>query len=149
MCLPRSSASRGEFVGKTGLYKAFYIAHLIYAEHTPGFLSAWPIVHMPHGPGVDCGDELISELVVGGVLERETVREGPWSSSKYKIAGSDLPGDERTPDELDAIKKAAHFVESKTATELSDLTHEHSRSWVSARDGEHLNVYIDMIPDDE
>lgn len=141
--------SGGELVGKTRLYKAFYIAHLIYAEQTLGFLSAWPIVRMPHGPGVDCGDELISELIVSRVLERETVSEGPWSTSKFKIASSDLPGDELTADEFDAIKQAAHFVQSKTATELSDLTHEHSRSWISACDGEHLNVYNDMIPDDE
>ena len=40
-------------------------------------------------------------------------------------------------------------IEPFAATELSDLTHEFSRSWIEARDGQPLDIYIDMIPDDE
>ena len=37
----------------------------------------------------------------------------------------------------------------KGAAELSDLTHEFSRSWNSASEGQELNIYVDLIPDDE
>ncbi|MBP87557.1 MAG: hypothetical protein CMJ64_12665 [Planctomycetaceae bacterium] len=43
----------GSFERKTNLYKAFYHAHLKYAADNPGYLSKWPIVRMPRGPGID------------------------------------------------------------------------------------------------
>lgn len=74
----------GKFTGKTRLYKAFYIAHLLYAEQEPGYLTVWPIVRMPYGPGIDCGDELIAELESGaGVKSWRRRKSG--SSSKPSI----------------------------------------------------------------
>ncbi len=40
-------------------------------------------------------------------------------------------------------------MQEKTATELSEITHEYSRSWNAARDGQTLNIYIDQIDDEE
>ena len=37
----------GVWEGKKRLYKAFYFAHLYYAEERPGLLTDWPIVRMP------------------------------------------------------------------------------------------------------
>ena len=48
-----------------------------------------------------------------------------------------------------AIQQAADFVKDKTAVQLSQLTHEYSRSWIQGKNGDILDVYIDVIPDDE
>ena len=139
----------GEFVGKTRLFKAFYIAHLLYAEREAGYLTTWPIVRMPHGPGIDAGDELLRELQLRGVLQCDQVPEGPWSTNRYVLRERALPGEKLSTAEKRAVRDAVRFVQSKTAAELSELTHEHSRSWIAARDGQPLNIYIDMIPDEE
>jgi len=129
--------------------QGFYVAHLLYAEQERGYLTAWPIVRMPFGPGIDCGDELVTELEMSGVLKRKKVPEGPWQSTRYELSGAGSDGDKLSAAEKRAIKQAVDFVGSKTATELSDLTHEFSRSWIEARDGQPLDIYIDIIPDEE
>ena len=138
-----------EFVGKTRLFKAFYIAHLLYAEREPGYLTTWPIVRMPHGPGIDGGDELLRELQLAGVLQCDQVPEGPWMTNRYVLRDKTLSGSQLSAPETQAVRDAVQFVMSKTAAELSELTHEHSRSWLAARDGQPLNIYVDMIPDEE
>lgn len=138
----------GTFTGKTRLYKAFYIAHLLYAEQQRGYLTNWPIVRMPHGPGIDGGDELIAELELSGVVELHKVPEGPWTTTCYQLTGEHA-GNKLSAAETRAIKQAVEFVRKKTASELSELTHEHSRSWIEARDGQPLDIYIDLIPDDD
>jgi hypothetical protein len=140
---------RGELVGKTKLFKAFYFAHLIYAENSTGFLSEWPIVRMPHGPGIHASSELERDLVDAGAITKEDIKVGPFPTVLYKIAGGTCPGGTLPEPAVAAIQKAVSFVRDKSAAELSELTHEHSRSWNQALDGDELNVYIDMIPDDE
>lgn len=139
----------GTAIRKTQLHQAFYIAHLLYAEQQRGYLSNWPIIRMPHGPGIDCGDELIAELELSGILELKTVPEGPWTTTRYRLARAERSGEQLSAAETRAIKQAVAFVRKKTAAELSELTHEHSRSWIEARDGQPLDIYIDLIPDDE
>jgi hypothetical protein len=139
----------GKLTGKTRLYKAFYLAHLFFAERDRGYLTAWPIVRMPHGPGIDCGDELIEELELSGILERKQVPEGPWQTTRYGLKREGRRQEKLSAGATRAIKEAVEFVCSKAATELSELTHEFSRSWLEARDGQPLDIYIDIIPDDE
>ena len=139
----------GKLTGKTKLYKAFYLAHLFYAENAPGYLTDWPIVRMPYGPGVDSGDELLDELRIAGIVERESSTTGPYHTTTYRLTSKKLPGERLPKKALEAVRAAVDFVETKSATELSDLTHEHSRSWNNARNGQQLNIYIDQIDDDE
>ena len=139
----------GKMRNTTNIFKAFYFAHLFYAESSPGYLTEWPIVRMPNGPGVDDGNELLQELADAGHLTRKTIRVGPYPANEYHLTENDLAGKPLSKDAVKAIKEAATFVKGKTATELSNLTHEYSRSWTKAKDGERLNVYIDIIPDDE
>jgi len=139
----------GEFTRKTSLFKAFYFAHLIYAERQAGYLSDWPIVKMPHGPGVEAADVLLSELTASGVMATDHETIGPYSATKYRFTGKELPGEPLPGGAVEAIKEAVEFVQNRSAVELSELTHEFSRSWNAAKEGEHLNIYIDCIPDDE
>ena len=71
----------GELTATARLYKAFYFAHLYYAETAPGYLSDWPIVKMPTGPGIhSCGGlvlELVSGLVSGLAFVRKRAKPSP------------------------------------------------------------------------
>src|SRR5262245_15813426 len=66
-----------EGLGKTKLYKAFWLAHLYFARENPGFLSDWPIVRMPNGAGIDKGEMLLRELVENGQIALEQGQAGP------------------------------------------------------------------------
>lgn len=135
----------GQLDGHTRLFKAFYFAHLYYFQHNPGLLSDWPIVHMPNGPGIETGRELIEELVSAGVVVKEVIYEGPYESARFRLVGN--PPTCLDENEVKSIRDAVSFVKGKSATELSDLLHEHSRSWNNGRSGRPLNIYIDILED--
>ena len=40
-------------------------------------------------------------------------------------------------------------MKDKSVAELRELTHEYSRSWRTTRDGEELDIYIDLQAEDE
>jgi Protein of unknown function (DUF4065) len=157
--MPRTDAKRvlvelirkadGEVTGKTRLFKAFYFAHLIYFENNPGLLTNWPIARMPQGPGIHQSGELFDQLVKDGYLIIEQVHENVYPEYRYRLtekAGEIAP----LPNDADlAIQRAADFVKDKTAVQLSELTHEYSRSWIEGKNGDILEIYVDVIPDDE
>ena len=140
--------SGGEVPSKTHLFKAFYYAHLFYTKATDNYLSAWPVVRMPNGPGIDKADALLSELIQEGHIGAQRVPLGPYTAIRYRSVSDEIP-DELAPEAIDAIRKAVEFTTQKTATELSELTHELSRSWNQADNGEELDLYIDLMSDDE
>lgn len=142
-------AAGGEWTGKTRLYKAYYLAHLYYAETEPGYLTNWPVLKMPYGPGIECGDGLLKELVLSGVLAIKHTAVGPYTATAYGLTGKPVAGEPLSQEAVRAIEQAASFVREKGATDLSDLTHEFSRSWNSAQEGQELNINVDLIPDDE
>ncbi len=139
----------GEWTGKTKLFKAFYFAHLYYANERPALLTDWPIARMPQGPGIDKSHKLFHELERDGYLVIEAVHEGPYPESRYRLTDKGKNAERPPEDARAAIKDAALFCFPKTAAELSQITHERSRSWIEGRDGDILNIYIDTIPDDE
>jgi hypothetical protein len=137
----------GRSKSKTGLFKAFYFAHLFYVRRAIGYLSNWPIVKMPGGPGIEQADKLLQELVDEGKLTVRIEQIGPYDAIQYEVPEGSTPADLSLA-AIDAIREAVVFVKDKTATELSDLTHEFSRSWNNAEMGDELNVYIDIPPKD-
>lgn len=140
----------GSLIGSTRLYKAFYTAHLYYAEDAPGFLTDWPIVKMPNGPGIHEASSLIAELVREGILTEDRVTVGPYPARKYVATqkaqefGSALDEVER-----ESIKKAVDFIGDTTGKALSDWSHLQSRSWRMGSPGHQLNIYIDLIEDED
>jgi len=138
-----------EIESKTKLFKAFYFAHLYYAAEATDYLTDWPIVKMPWGPGIDQFDTLLDCLIDAGVITAEKSRVGPYPSTTYRHTGEALPGDQLGEQAVDAIHKAVEFVSHKSGAQLSDITHEFSRSWRAADDGDELNIYADLLLDDE
>lgn len=140
-----SSAQRCH--GKTRLFKAFYFAHLYYAKERGYNLTEWPIVRMPHGPGVDNFNLLMDELVREHIVKVEHEQEGPYQSYCYELIRDNLAA--LSDEEEIAIKEAVTLVDCKPATELSDLTHERSRAWNRGVNGDELDIYIDLLSDEE
>lgn len=133
-----------ELRGQTRLYKAFLVAHLYYFDKNDDFLTEWPIVHMPRGHGIDDGDTLLAELVSAGQIARRTEPCGPFKEAVFELQDS-AETTSLTPTEVAAIRLAVNFVNSKSASELSEIIHEHSRSYKDGKSGEPLDIYIDTF----
>lgn len=144
-------ATDGEWSGKSRLFKVFYFAHLYYATEQLDSLTDWPIVRMPQGPGIHESHVLLQGLVQSGMMTVETIHEGPYPESRYRLTeqGRATPAASVGEAARRAIRDAVAFCHEKTAAELSQITHERSRSWQLAKDGDILEVVLDSIPDDE
>jgi len=132
-----------ELVGTVRLYKAFYLAHLFYARENAGYLTDWPIVKMPMGPGISNFDELKNQLTADGRLEISSEPVGPYSAVKYRAIAGGM--NQLEPEAITAVRKAVEFVADKSGAQLSDITHEFSRSWREAEQGEELSIYMDLL----
>jgi len=131
-------------LGKTKLFKAFYFAHVYYAKERPERLTDWPIARMPQGPGIHNHGELLGGMQRDGSVTVELVSEGPYREYRYRVAdvaaGQGLDGAA-----LAAVREAASYCMDKTAAQLSEITHEYSRAWNGARDGDVIDVTLDAI----
>jgi hypothetical protein len=137
----------GRFRNKTNLFKAFWQAHVVYAQSHLTSLSDWPIVRMPRGPGINRFDALLGELMQEGIVETEQVQQGNFTGFVFHL----LPDTPSTlsPEEVAAVKAAVASVDGKTANHVSESSHEQSRAWQLAADGDELDVFLDVIPEDE
>lgn len=138
----------GVFSNKTNLYKAFYHAHRQFADTQPGYLSAWPIVRMPRGPGIDRFDVLLGELMAEGKVETKEIDHGEHKGFRFALRG-DVELGELPAGATEAIAYAAAQVCGKGAKQVSRESHEVSRAWRAAQDGEEINIYLDSLGDDE
>src|SRR5439155_3545843 len=114
----------GGSLGKTMLFKAFWLAHLFYAKKSAGYLSSWKIVRLQHGPGIDKGDDLIFQLKRSGDIALEHEPRGPYTETICKIVGqgeaTNLP-----PGANDAIASAVNVVAMHdSVAQLSEWSHE-------------------------
>ncbi len=135
--------------GKTRLFKAFYFAHLYYALDNSDYLTEWPIVRMPNGPGIDNFDELMAQLVSDKLIEIQPCMTGPYKSSRYVATSLANKQAELSPPEIAAINKAVGYVTGKSCTDLSEITHEHSKTWNDGKNGEELPIYLDLLSDSD
>jgi hypothetical protein len=137
----------GGSISKAKLNKAFWLAHLYYAKENPGYLSDWPVVKMPNGPGIGRGEGLLYELKAAGQIAQEYEDDGPYLSIRCRLANgaqdSGLP-----PAAKEAARKAVAYVTPRSATDLSEWSYGVSRSWRDKQDGDELDIYADLIPDD-
>jgi len=130
---------------KTSLFKAFYHAHLHFAENQPGYLSTWPIVRMSRGPGIDQFDVLIGELLAEGAIETQQIECGDYEGFQFRIGKSTSRRNVLPPGAIDSIAYGVQQVKGKTAKQVSDESHAVSRAWRESRDGDELNIYTDLL----
>jgi uncharacterized phage-associated protein len=143
--------SDGEFTGKNRLQKTMYFAHLMYFGLAPDNLTDCEFTRLPQGPGLQDAENLLRELRDEVAVEWEQIHDGPYLESRYRLTARAGSSSAAVPAEAElAIQRAVDFVRDKSSSELSQYTHEYSRSWNLARkDGELLQIYLDVIPDDE
>ena len=141
------AAAGGELHKKVALFKAFYYAHLFYWQEQNEALTNYAIVRMPQGPGIEDHFALLTELQQEGRVTIRREAYGPFKeyvfalNQEFTIA----PNNSR----YRAIEKAVKWVEGKQARELSLETRDYSRSWQLGKDGDELNIYIDLLDDEE
>lgn len=138
----------GEFQNKTNLFKAFWKAHLDYAAKNPGYLSTWPIVRMPNGPGIGEFDHLLAEMLADDWLAIGESQVGPFQAMVFSL-GKSAPPASLPPAAIEAIRDGVKAVDGKAATTVSDESHRQSRVWREAKDGEELDIYLDLMGDEE
>lgn len=146
LCLILAAAG-GKLNKKVALYKAFYFAHLYYWKNSEGMLTDYPIVKMPQGPGIDEGTALLHELAAEGKIIVAKEACGPYSEDVYTLT-ENYPFDRNGP-RFQAVEAAVEFIKGKSAAELSEITHEYSRTWQNANVGEELSIYLDLLDDDD
>lgn len=139
----------GVLDNKTNLFKAFYHAHLRFAEMQAGYLSTWPIVRMPRGPGIDRFDLLLGELLAQGKIETKEVSSGEYTGFRFVLTDQLVPNDLVPEGGVEAIAYGVDQVRGKSAEQVSKESHQQSRSWRNASDGDELNIYVDPIPEEE
>jgi hypothetical protein len=137
----------GGELGKTKLFKAFWLAHLYYCKMARGYLTNWRIVRMPNGPGIDRADRLLHELAQSGYLVQSHQPRGPFIEINCQT-GVKAMADELPTAAVEAIKAAVADVKQYSAGEISEWSHEFSRSWKNTPNGSELDIYSDLIPDD-
>ncbi len=142
------AASGGVLRGKLRLNKAFYFAHLFYWQEADDVLTDYPVVRLPNGPAVDDLDTLLLELAADNRIVVARAWNGPYRENVYHYAGSPATEDAQTP-RTRAIRQAVDLVEGHTAAELSEMTHEHSWSWQNTSNGSELNIYLDVLSDEQ
>jgi hypothetical protein len=143
----RQSANHS-LMGRTRLYKAFYFAHLYYLGDFGEFLSGWPIVRMPNGPGIDKFDTLIQPLLDRGDITARSTRSGPFPTTRF-TARRELQDTSLSESEVQSIQKAVEYIHDKQAGRLSEITHEYSRSWQESENGDELQISLDLMTDEE
>lgn len=132
----------GRFHGKTRLYKAFYVAHLLHFRDREGVLSDYPIVRLPRGPALDAGDSLLGELAEHNILQLTQQPAGPFLEEVFTLL---QPSGGLTTEEIDSIHRAVEWIGDKSATELSEWTHEYSNTWQETANGQEMNIYADLM----
>lgn len=139
--------SGGAFRGKTRLFKAFYDAHVFYWKQTGQYLTTYPIVRMPQGPGIDQETDLLEELECEERLAIKIVDDGPYAETSYRLTGTHEI--ELGAEEKEAIHHALDWIKHKSATQVSEESHKRSRTWREAIDGQELHVCLDAMTDEE
>lgn len=143
---------QGAPILRTQLYKGYYFSLLMCMHALGAELVDWPVVKMPQGPGVESGEELLGELCAEGVLVMSNESVGPFRGFGYRIAdvdAADRYADEFSEPETQAIRDACAYAHSKTAADLTNTTHELSRSWKACEMGHALPIFADLLLDDE
>jgi hypothetical protein len=138
----------GGSLGKRMLFKAFWIAHLFYAKKAAGYLSGWKIIRLPHGPGINKGDDLILQLKNSGDIALEHEPRGPYLEIICKLVNHANRKD-LSDAAIEAIDSAVGVIRSHdSVAQISEWSHDASRSWNTTPNGSELDIYSDLIPDD-
>lgn len=137
----------GEIERAVRLNKAFYFAHLWYWKLGDGVLTSYPIVRITEGPVPDQYKLLIKELEEEGKIAVSRRPVGPYTADVFTlIEHRKVDGD---PARVESIRRAVEYCNEHSATQLSDMIHEWSKSWQNTAQGYEMDIYADLLSDME
>jgi hypothetical protein len=139
----------GSMQSKTHLFKAFWKANVAAAQATGTPLTDYPIVRMPHGPGIHNVSHLLSELIDEDAITMDRPSEDPYDPFEFTIQTANAYEGDLSDNDRKAVSRGIDAVRGKSAKQISDESHRESRAWNAARNGEALDIYLDAIPEDE
>jgi hypothetical protein len=135
-----------------GITSAFWLAHLYYAKHNPGYLTDWPLLRSPGGADLRDGTDLLRELEEENLVVVGHEDLGPIPLAVYRRTEKQV--DALPAGAAEAIERASRFLQDEQAAcrcpggrawaWLVPL----SRAWRTTPDGQELDVYLDLIPED-
>ena len=132
-------------IRKTLLFKVFYFAHLFYWQDSEGVLTTYPIARLPNGPGIHGHESLLQEMEQEGLISQYKEKVGPYDAIKLVSLVPPVISE----DEKRIIKNTLDFIGDRTAVEVSDMVHEYSRTWRNEKNGEILDIYLDLLSEEE
>ena len=136
----------GQIQNKTNLFLAFWKAHLHYAANSPGYLSNWPIVRTPNGPAIGEFDYLLSEMLADGWLTIDEIQLGDRPAMVFSL-GPNCPPLSLPKDGAEAVREGIKAVDGRSNGALSDQSYRQSRVWRETKDGEEMEIYLDLMND--
>jgi hypothetical protein len=127
------------------LTRCFWFAHLYYAKNNPGYLTGWPLIRTEAGVEIRGASALLTKLVEEGLVQTEQGECGPFPVTLYlpteKELALDLPAAAS-----DAIRRAVS--DPGPLPHFSGWPAPFSRAWRTTPNGEELDIYLDLIPEE-
>lgn len=146
-------AAGGEMQNRTNLFKVFWMAHLAHMAHHGWSLTDWKIVHLPRGPGPNNGKDLLAALESDGFIVQQEVDSWGRTAKSAKIANHQktlaLIESELNAAEIESVELMTKAAANSTASALSDWSHEVSRAWNRTVNGQTMDIYLDLLADED
>jgi hypothetical protein len=132
---------------RSALTYYFWLAHLYYARGNPSYLTEWPLVRAAGGPEILGASTLLCELAEDGLVRTAHTECGPFPVTLY-VATPKGPASELPLAAVEAIQQAV------TAPSIFQgwpwgRSVRCSRAWATARDGGEMDIYLDLIPEEQ
>ena len=134
-----------EDFGKTKLAKILWLSDFThYAEHGRAITGA-TYVHLPHGPGPDDFDDLLTDMEERGLLKlRRRSRYGYPQVQPIPIGEADVGAFKGS--EIAVVEEILRRVSGMTAKELSELSHDFY-GWAATANGDRIPYGASFIAD--
>jgi hypothetical protein len=142
--LDQKQRARG--LDRESLTGAFWFAHLYYAKGNPGYLTNWPLLRDRWGVEIKNASALLAELVEEGLVRVEQVECGPFPVAVYCPTGKE-DGAEMPAAAVQAIRQACNDAPPLLPFRCG-WPPLYSRTWRNTPEGEEMDIYLDLIPED-
>jgi hypothetical protein len=133
-------------LSRWSLSQVFWFAHLHYMKSNPGYLTTWPLIRTSWGVEIGQISGLLRELIEEDFLQAEQVEIGPFPVTIYQTTTKAWES-ELSAAAVQAIQQAIrddpYWVHSS-----AHRFPVYSRAWRETREGEEMDISLDLIPED-
>lgn len=125
-------------VGETVFYKLIYFVETLSLFKLGESIAGEQFYKRQYGPVPASFKSLTNEMIAANQLDKVSGEFYTYMQTKYlpRVSSAGLSDDEKL-----LIDQVISFLGDKTATELSDLSHE-DKPWIDAKDGDIMNLNL-------